>query len=100
MARKPDFIHMNNKGAADLLEYLRAYLDSEFAVANSLANWKKLEPNDINFCQGFSQKVVSTSCFVFNPLPTRVDFCCLLFDLILYVPSTIFQLYRDGSSWV
>ena len=26
------------------------------------------------------------------------DLC--LFDLILYVPSTIFQLYRDGSSWV
>ena len=24
----------------------------------------------------------------------------ILFDLILYVPSTIFQLYRDGSSWV
>ena len=23
-----------------------------------------------------------------------------LFNLILYVPSTIFQLYRDGSSWV
>ena len=23
-----------------------------------------------------------------------------LFDLILYVPSIIFQLYRDGSSWV
>ena len=23
-----------------------------------------------------------------------------LFDLILYVPSTIFQLFRDGSSWV
>ena len=23
-----------------------------------------------------------------------------LFDLILYVPSTIFQLYRDGSSWL
>ena len=22
-----------------------------------------------------------------------------LFDLILYVPSTIFQLNRDGSSW-
>ena len=22
-----------------------------------------------------------------------------LFDLNLYVPSTIFQLYRDGSSW-
>ena len=25
-------------------------------------------------------------------------FVCL-FDLILYVPSTIFQLNRDGSSW-
>ena len=24
----------------------------------------------------------------------------LMFDFILYVPSTIFQLYRDGSSWV
>ena len=30
-------------------------------------------------------------------------FVCLfvcLFDWILYVPSTIFQLNRDGSSWV
>ena len=26
--------------------------------------------------------------------------CTVLFDLILYVPSTIFQLNRDGSSWV
>ena len=24
----------------------------------------------------------------------------VLFDLVLYVPSTIFQLYWDGSSWV
>ena len=24
----------------------------------------------------------------------------VLFDLILYVPSTIFQLNRDGFSWV
>ena len=28
-----------------------------------------------------------------------IDFVCL-FDLILYVPSTIFQLNSDGSSWV
>ena len=27
------------------------------------------------------------------------EFVCCLFDLILYVPSTIFQLNRDGSSW-
>ena len=29
-----------------------------------------------------------------------VDLFVCLFDLIVYVPSTIFQLYRDGSSWV
>ena len=29
---------------------------------------------------------------------TLVTFC--LFDLILYVPSTIFKLNRDGTSWV
>ena len=29
----------------------------------------------------------------------QMHFVCL-FDLILYVPSTIFQIYRDGSSWV
>ena len=32
----------------------------------------------------------------------EIYFCLVLclFDLILYVPSTIFQLNRDGSSWV
>ena len=29
-----------------------------------------------------------------------VDVCLVLFDLILYVPSTILQLNMDGSSWV
>ena len=52
----------------------RANPGSEFVLANTLAKWKKLEPNEINF----SQKVVSTSCFVFNSLPARGDFCCLL----------------------
>ena len=45
---------------------------------NLMYKWKKLEPNEINFSQGFSQKVVSTSFFVFNSLPARGDFCCLL----------------------
>ena len=53
----------------------RANPGSEFVVANTLAKWKKLEPNEI---EGFSQKVVSTSCFVFKSLPPRGDFCCLL----------------------
>ena len=52
----------------------RAYPGSEFVVANTLAKWEKLEPNEINFSQGFSQKVVSTSCFVLNSLPARGDF--------------------------
>ena len=55
----------------------RAYPCSKFVVANTLAKWKKLEPNEINFSQGFSQKVVSTGCFVLT-LPARGDICCLL----------------------
>ena len=47
------------------VSHLRIYPGSEFVVANTLAKRKKLEPNEINFSQGFSQKV-STSCFVFN----------------------------------
>ena len=42
-----------------------------------------------------------------NLVPFNQTFVCLfdffvfcLFDLILYVPSTIFQLNRDGSSWI
>ena len=58
--------------------WYRAYPGSEFVVANTLAKWKKLEPSDINFSQGFSQKIVSTSCFVFNFLPARGNFCSLL----------------------
>ena len=57
---------------------LGAYSGSEFVVANTLAKWKKWEPNEIIFSQGFSQKVVSTNCFVFNSLPVTGDFCCLL----------------------
>ena len=30
----------------------------------------------------------------------QIKLFLFVFDLILYVPSTIFQLYRDGSSWV
>ena len=56
----------------------RAYPGSEIVVANTLAKWKKLEPNEIDFSQGFSQKEVPTSSFVFNSLPARAEFCCLL----------------------
>ena len=50
--------------------WIRAYPGSEFVVANTLAKLKKLEPNAIDYSQGFSQKVVSRSFFsVFNTLP-------------------------------
>ena len=29
-----------------------------------------------------------------------LEFLLVLFDLILYNPSTIFQLNRDGYSWI
>ena len=60
---------------------LRAYPGSEFDVANTLAKWKKLEPNEIDLSQGFSQKVVSRSCSVFNSLAASGDFCHLLITL-------------------
>ena len=46
------------------------YPDSEFVVANTLAKWNtgKLEPNEIDFSQGFSPKVVSRS-FLYLTLP-------------------------------
>ena len=65
-------------GPVSHLPEFRANPDSEFVVSNTLAKWKKLEPNEINFNQGFRQKVLSTGCFVFIPLPARGDFCCLL----------------------
>ena len=56
----------------------RAYPGAEFVVANTIAKWKKLEPNKIDFSQGFSQKVVPTSCSVFNCFPPSGDLCHLL----------------------
>ena len=37
-----------------------------------------MEPNEIDLSQGFSRKVASRSCSVFNSLPTSGDFCHLL----------------------
>ena len=58
-----------------LLVYaIKAYPGSEFVVANTLAKWKKF----VDFSQGFSQKVVSSSCSVFNSLPSSGDIYHLL----------------------
>ena len=67
-----------SRGSVRILNVLRGYPGSGFVVANTLAKSEKLELNEINFSQGFSQKVVSASCFVFNSLPSRVYVCCQL----------------------
>ena len=53
--------------------------------------------------QSFSYKSITGAQWLSAWLETegpRVRASLLLFDLILYVPSTILQLNRDGSSWV
>ena len=70
------FFCIYTSGSGDVVEvYIRRSitgrtLSQKFVVANTLAKWKKFEPNEINSSQGFSQKVVSISCFVF---PARGD---------------------------
>ena len=56
---------------------IRANPGSEVVAVNTLAKWILFEPNEIK-SQYFSKKVVSTSCFEFNSLPTEDDLCCLL----------------------
>ena len=43
-------------------------------------------------------KVIGKKAGICDGVPSTA--VLVLFDLILYVPSTIFQLNRDGSSWV
>ena len=54
------------------------YPGSEFVVANTLAKWTNLKPNEIDLSQGFIQKIVSRFFSVFNPLLAGGDFCHLL----------------------
>ena len=50
-----------------------------------------MEPNEIDFSQGFSQKVVSSSS-VFNSLSPSIDFCHLLITFAnSFVPDQAWQ---------
>ena len=44
--------------------------------------------------------ILRTSCGHMSASSQSLRFVLFLFDLILYVPSTFFQLNRDGSSGV
>ena len=51
----------------------RAYPSSEFVVANTLAKWKKLESNEIDFSQGFSLNL--TLCLLAATLSSANNLC-------------------------
>ena len=58
---------------------------------------------DPDNAQHFSLNLASAvdKVYQLNILSRQIfDVLVCLFDLILYVPSTIFQLNRDRSSWV
>ena len=50
----------------------------------------------------FLKKSIFKKISILQKITQKIPACKKLvcFDLILYVPSTIFQSYRDGSSWV
>ena len=49
---------------------------------------------DVHVTVYFSDRLYDLGC-----MPESMRVRLILFDLILFVPLTIFQLNRDGSSW-
>ena len=79
-------MHVQTGCGSPSITYLLSLLANEFAVFSVLHVQVRLVLNVIYYFSAVRETL--NSCFV------------CLFDLILYVPSTIFQLNRDGSSWV
>ena len=71
-------IQVDRKDIGAVMQYAQGLPRLRTCCSQHFSQMKKLEPNEINFSQGCSPKVVSTSFFVFNSLPARGDFCCLL----------------------
>ena len=69
-------------------------MNSEYKTPSS-------RPSDLGQAQHFVVPVLAGSnLFIKIIIKRNRQLKSVLFDLILYVPSTIFQLNRDGSSWV
>ena len=47
-----------------------------------------------------SVRLFAGDCVLYRNIYSIQDCLICLFDLVLYVPSTIFQFNKDGSSWV
>ena len=85
-------LHTKSHGFRDFLKFFFKYnfMGALWCLGNKGSN--KISRS--NFMQPFPLPEASSTMGALVVL-----FVCL-FDLILYVPSTIFQLNRDGSSWV
>ena len=59
-------------------------------------NVKTVYPLQTKFAGGINRYFIGD----FQSLLYRSLRCATLFDLIIYIPPTIFQLNRDRSSWV
>ena len=59
-----------------------------------------IQPRKTGNHHGMTEKLLIMSGEEFNIHIQLSSEALCLFDLILYVPLTIFQLNRDGSSWV
>ena len=87
--------HQNGDTESNLMAYI--------AVAD---HWSQLQPISVLQCtDNFVSFEDQWFSMILNILDYDIYMMCnllfvCLFDLILYVPSTIFQLYRDGSFWV
>ena len=61
---------------------------------------KDVNSQEVEQVTRYRKKVEKDEMYVNTILSLGTVGLQFLFDLILYLPSTIFQLYRDGSSWV
>ena len=72
----------------------------QITLLRLLEDWKRELDNHRNVGTILWICPIQSNAFDCLPHGIFIDKLFFLFDLILYVPSTIFQLLRDGSSWV
>ena len=83
------------KGGTHVNSIVSSNLYYSWHVRQSKTQISELIPSLIRICDGHSMGSQIGSMIMFLQVEEKTDF-----DLILYVPSTVFQLCRDMSSWV
>ena len=67
-------------------------------IRQNIASWQVLQLPDMQLYLTEINPTWQLHSFLYSS--QSHSYLLLLVDLILYVPSTIFQLNRDGSSWI